>query len=293
MAENEAGRFTSGELQFASWWVRNGPQLRRIGHGVLIFLSVLVWGYALWGLLDAYAISYPRESRINLQIALNQQLLTALSTDVPQNVALTDVSVFQTTDGRYDMSVELTNPNPQWWAEFNYHFSLSGEQTPIQSGYVLPASTQIVTQLGYRPKTKGGRSASLVIDNVRWHRVDPSVVGDNVKDYMGTRLALSFQDIAYDTDITLGTTKVGQTSFTLVNNSAYGFWSVDLIVRLYRGSTPVAINKVTLDKVVPGEHRPVKITWFDNVPSVTRTEIIPQINLLDQSVYLPTKYFSP
>jgi hypothetical protein len=292
MPENEAGRFTSGELQFASWWVRNGPMLRRAGHGVLIGLSVIVWGYVLWGLLDAYAISYPRESRITRQIALNQQLLAGLPTDVPQTVSLSEVSVYQTTDNRYDMSVEVTNPNQQWWPEFNYHFNLSGEQTPVQNGYVLPSGKQVLTELGYKPKTQGGRSATLVIDNVRWHRVDPTVVGTNYKDYLGTRLAMSFQDIGYDTNITLGTTKVGQSSFTLVNNSAYGYWSIDLIVRLYRGSSVVAINDIKLDKILPGEHRPIQVTWLDNIPSVTQTEIIPQVNVLDSSVFLPTQYFS-
>ncbi|MFZ2803950.1 MAG: hypothetical protein WA001_01880 [Patescibacteria group bacterium] len=293
MAENEEGRFTSGELEFASWWVRNGPLARRVGHGVLIFLSVIFWGYAIWGLLDAYAISYPRESRIDYEIATNEQLLTALATDVPQNVSLSDVSVFQTTDSRYDMSVTLTNPNAQWWADFNYHFNLSGESTPEQSGYVLPSSQQILTQLGYSPKTQGGRSASLVIDNVHWHRVDPSVVGASYKDYLGERLALSFQDITYDTNITLGTSKVGQTSFTLVNNSAYGYWKVNLIVQLYRGSTPIAINQIELDNIQPGEHRPVQMTWFDNIPSVTQTQITPQVNVLDPASFLPTQYFVP
>jgi len=293
MPGNEAGRFTSGELEFASFWVRNGPMLRRVGHGVLIALSVLVWGYSLWGLLDAYAISYPRESRITREIALNQQLLAGLATDIPQNVSLSSVDVYQTTDGRFDMSVELTNPNGQWWAEFNYHFNLSGEQTPIQNGYVLPQNKQILTQLGYKPKTPGGRSATLIIDNVRWHRVDPSVVGSSYKNYLGERLALSFQDLKYDTNITLGTTKVGQSSFTLVNNAAYGFWSLELVVRLYRGGSVVAVNSIKLDKILPGERRPIQLTWLDNVPSVTQTEIIPQVNVLDSSVFLPTKYFSP
>lgn len=292
MAGNDVNsRFTSGELKFASWWVQHGIQVRRAGHFVLIGISVIFWGYALWSLLDAYAISYPRESRINRQIAINQQLLTALESDRPRDVSLTDVAVSQTTDNRFDMAVEATNPNAQWWAEFNYRFSLSGEQTPMRSGYVLPGSTQVITELGYKPTAKGGRSATLIVENIRWHRVDPSIVGASYKEFASNHKSFSFEDIGYDTNITLGTRKVGQTSFTLVNNSAYGFWSVDLVVRLYRGGFPIAINVINVTKVLPGERRLIQTVWLDNLPDITKTEVIPQVNLLDQKAYMSTEYF--
>jgi hypothetical protein len=289
--ELPGGHFTTGELKFASWWVAHGTQLRR---GVMIFLvgtSALFWGYTLWGLLDAYAISYPRESRITRQIAINQQLLAGLESDRPSEFALTPVILAQTTDNRIDMSVEVSNPNEQWWAEFNYRFNLSGEQTPLRSGYVLPGGRQVIGELGYVPNSAGGRSATVSIENIRWHRVDPAVVGDSYENYAKKRLDLAFEDIRYSTDLTLGTRKIGQSSFTLVNKSAYGFWSLDLVVRLYRGGSVAATNIVRLTNIQPGERRNVDLVWLDNLPSVTRTEIVPQVNLLDTSAFLPTTKF--
>ena len=285
------GRFTPGELRLATWWVQNRLRLRRLGYGVLIAIAALLWLYVIWGLLDAYVISYPRESRYTRQVALNQQLLTALATDTPQNVSLTDVSVFQATGGRYDLAVDVTNPNPQWWAEFTYSFDLSGEQTPQREGYVLPGSSETLTELGYTPKSKGGTSATLVVQNVRWHRIDPSVVGASYTDFAAKRFNLSFENVSYDTNITLGTQPLGQSTFTLVNDSAYGFWNVDLIIRLYRGSTVVAISKLGITDVQPGEHRTINKVWTSILPGITKTEIIPQVDLLDPSVYLPTTKF--
>jgi hypothetical protein len=285
------GRFTPGELKFASWWVAHGAQTRR---GVLLFLigcCSIVWGYTLWSLLDAYAISYPRESRITRQIAVNQQLLSGLESDRPSEFSLSSVFVAQGTDNRIDMSVELSNENPQWWAEYNYRFSLSGEQTPLRSGYVLPQSKQIIGELGYRPTSAGGRSASVSIENIRWHRVDPSMVGDSYEAFAKQRLNLSFENVRYTTDLTLGTRKIGQSSFTLVNKSSYGFWSVDLVVRLYRGGSIAATNIVRVTDVTPGERRDIDLVWLDNLPSVTRTEIVPQVNLLEPSSFLPTTHF--
>lgn len=285
------GRFTQGELRFATWWVRNHLLLRQIGLGTLIALAVAMWGYALWGLVDAYAISYPRESRFTRDIALNQQRLSSLEADRPQDVSIADVSVLQTTAGRYDIAVEVTNPNDQWWAEFTYSFNLSGEQTPARRGYVLPRATQILTELGYTPKTAGGGSASLIVDNVRWHRLDPAFIGSSYPEFAQKRFELVFENVNHDTNLMIGNKAVGQTSFIIVNKSGYGFWSVDLILRLFRGPSVIGITKLTVEKISPGERRSMSVVWPDSILGVTKTDITPQVNLVDRSVYLPTQYF--
>ena len=289
--KEEIGGFTSGELKLASWWVPHRMVIRKTGFGTLIAIAVLAWGYTMWSIVDAYVISYPRESRITRDIALNDLLLASIESDTPKDVSVSDVSVFQTTGNRYDMAVEILNPNEQWWAEFSYRFSLSGELTPQRTGYILPTSKRIVTELGFTPTSRGGKNATLAVENVRWHRVDPQFVGASYTDFAKKRLMLAFENITYDTGITFGSTHVGQTSFTLVNNASYGFWSTDLIIRLYRGNAPVAITKIGVEKLKPGERRPMQVIWTDNLPGITKTEIIPQVNLLDPKAYLSAEYF--
>ncbi len=74
-------------MKFASFWVRNRLALIRAGYAVLIVMNVLFWGYVIWGILDAYAVSYPRESRITQEIAQDQVTLEALQKDQPRNVS--------------------------------------------------------------------------------------------------------------------------------------------------------------------------------------------------------------
>lgn len=285
------GGFTEGELQFASFWVRNRPALIRAGYAVLIAMNVLFWGYVIWGILDAYAISYPRESRITQEIAQDQLTLEALQKDQPQNARAGNVTVFQTTEKRYDMAVDMENSNAQWWAEFNYRFNFSGEQTPLRSGFILPGSKTTLTELGFRPKGAGGATAQLAVENVRWHRVDPAQVGASYKDFELKRMNVAFEDVEFQSGLTIGAQKIGRTSFNLVNRGSYGYWSMDVVVKLYRGGGVIAVNRITLSRIVPGETRRVELDWFETLPSVTRTEIIPIVNLLDESVYLPTEQF--
>lgn len=285
------GGFTEGELKFASFWVRNRIPLTRGGYIALMAINALVWGYSAWGVLDAYAISYPREARITSEIAENEITLEALETDRPRGVQSGNVAVFETTDKRFDMAVDLENTNEQWWAEFNYRFNISGEQTPARNGFILPVSRTLLTELGYRPKNRGGSVAQLVVDNIRWHRLDPKVVGEKYKDYELERFNVVFENVKYSSDLTVGSKTVGRTSYDLVNRGAYGYWGMDLVIRLYRGGSTVAINKINLTRIPPGEKRHVELDWFERIPSVTRTEIIPIINFLDPKVYLPTEQF--
>lgn len=294
--ERIGGGFTEGELQFANFWVRNRLLLRKIGHGSLIAINVVLWGYVLWGFLDAYAISYPRESRIAADIARNDFIASQLQGNQPQSVNTSGVTTFQSTDDRLDFLVQATNPNKEWWASFTYRFNVSGEMTPQRTGFILPGQKIYMGEFGFKPTTKGLRSGVLTVDNIRWHRIDPAQVGADYTAWVSRRNLFATEDVKFTADAapnpsggSAAAGKLSRTSFTFVNPSAYGFWNVQLYIVLKRASTPVAATAITLDRVKPGERRPVNIDWFEKLPSITETEIIPIVNFVDESAYLPTE----
>lgn len=278
------------QLQLSTFWVRRRLLLRNLGYGTLVAIGALSWGWVLWGLVDAYIISYPRESRITRLIAQNQVTLNSLTATAPQQVQSSTPLILASTDNRSDILVELTNPNPQWWAEFTYRFEVDGTVTPERKGYLLPQDRRYVTELGWRTGGRA-RNATLQVDNVRWHRVDPSIVGNDYSAYREERVQMSFTDVTFRRDLTVGTQNISQTSFVLENPSGFGFWEVELTVILYRGSTPVAMNTIKEREIKPGEKRPITVQWYENLSGVTKTDIRPSVNILDPSVYLPTERF--
>jgi len=281
--------FTNGDLQAANWWVRNKRRITFWSRLILIVSNVLVWGYTFWGLLDAYAISYPRESRLTQEIATNQQILDRIEQDRPRNVGTSQVLVFAATENRLDIMVDLENPNDQWWMEFAYRFNVSGEQTPTHQGFILPASQTTLTELGFTPKAKGGRSAQLVVENIRWHRVRPDQVENNYDQFVRKRFgAVTVEHVNFDYTSPTEGEILSRTTFDVVNRGAFGYWSIDYVVKLLRGTTVVAVNRINVQNLKPGETRPIEFYWFDKIPSVTKTEVIPIINLLDPGVYLPS-----
>jgi hypothetical protein len=298
--ERIGGGFTEGELKFASFWVRNRVLLERIRNIALITINVGVWSFVLWGLLDAYAISYPRESRITAEIAHNQFLAAQLEGNKPQNVQPggEGVKVFQATDSRLDFIVPVLNPNTDWWVEFTYRFNVSGEMTPARSGFLIPGEKTYLGEFGFKPTTAGARSGVLTVDNVRWHRIDRSLVGADYPAWLARRKQFRVENITFTTDAATSAApasgsaanrQFSRTSFDFVNPSAYGFWQVKLYIVLKRGGSSMAATSITLDRVQPGETRHVNVDWFERLPAATETEVVPVVNFLDTSVYLPSE----
>ncbi len=283
--------FSEGELEFASFWVRHQVIIRKVTYVVVIALNAIFWGYALWGFIDAYAISYPRESRITQEIAENAFIAQQLQSNKPRSIQTRSVTVFQGTDGRYDMVVPIENPNEEWYAEFTYRFNFGGEQTPLRSGYALPGVPAQLAEYGYEPEKAGGRTAALTVDSIHWMRVTPEVVGESYTDWLEERSSFMFEDITYRKDVKVGNKNVGRTSFVFKNPTAFGYWSVGLHIMLFRGGAPTAATYITLREVKPGETRNVDVDWFDNITSVEETQITPEVNYFDDSAYLPTTRF--
>lgn len=281
--------FTSGDLQYANWWVRNKLKIIFWARTLLIGSNVIVWGYCFWGLLDAYAISYPRESRITVEIAENQKILDRIEQDRPHNIGTSQVLVFSGTEDRLDVMVDLENPNDQWWVEFSYRFNVSGQQTPSHQGFILPSSQTTLTELGWKPKAKGARSGQLLVENIRWHRVRPDEVENNYSEFIRKRFGgVGLERVRFDIAAPTDGPALSRTTFDIVNRGAFGYWSIDYIVKLKRGSTTVAVNQINIRDLKPGETRPVELYWSDKLSGITKTEIIPIINLLDRSSYLPS-----
>ena len=166
---------------------------------------------------------------------------------------------------------------------------MSGELTPERSGFILPGEQSYAGEFGFKPTTKGARSGALTVDNIRWHRTDPSVVGNDYQAWEARRKAFSVKDALYVSDLEVGGKKLSRSSFTFVNPSAYGYWSVKLYVVLKRVTSAVAATALTLERIKAGEERRVNIDWFERLPAaVSETEVVPVVNFLDPSVYLPS-----
>ncbi len=286
------GGFSDTEFKAANWWVRNHVFLSRLGYLTLVLFIMACWGYVAWSLADAYIISYPREQRIPAVIVSNQRLKANLTTEAPETLQISPVANFAGTEGRRDLLTEVTNSNQDWWAEFDYQFKLGEEATPLRHGYILPGGQRYLSEVGWKGLTGNGvGTPEFVVNNFIWHRIDPLKVERNYANFAATRLQLHTDQPTYSNNLKVGTQIVGQSNFSLQNDSAYGFWSVDLTIVLFRSSVPVAVTQLNQNSLKPGEKRPISINWFDNLTGISNTVVQTNVNILDPKVFLPTEQF--
>ena len=129
---------------------------------------------------------------------------------------------------------------------------------------------------------------------MRWHRVIPSEVENNYSEFIRKRFAgVTAEHVRYESVAVSEGQRLSRTTFDVVNSGAFGYWSIDYVIKLKRGNTVAAINKINIRDLKPGEIRPIEVYWFDEITGVTQTEIIPIINLLDPGAYLSSERLIP
>ncbi len=268
------------QFEAGSWYVEHKLQLKAALTVFLVVWCVTFGGYALWGVVKLYLIDYPAYRQMQREAGVNFVNFAALENAKPIDVRT--VQVFAAGTGKADVVAVIRNPNARFAATFRYQFVGEGATPPELEGFLLPGEEKPLLSLGIATQT-AFRSARLEIRDVKWQRLDPHEITDWAA-YRNTRLALSGEDVVYTPAQTQG--QISRATFTAKNASAYSYWNVRFVVLLYRGQSIAAVNAIELSDLRSGESRPASVTWFENVPSITKVEVRPEVNILDQSVFI-------
>lgn len=269
------------------WWVEHRLLLKRLGLSVLMAANAALFLFVAWSFLDAFAVSFDAEQGIVARmVAVGQTDLRAYTrARAAQPLEAEPVRVIASGADRFDFVTLVTNANADWFARFTYHFSSSVGDTPLQQGFILPGEKKPVLHLSF--EAPGAvRDASLVFDEMHWQHVDKKVVPD-YETFAAERLRFDIRDVNYSTEIAVNAARLGRVEFTVENTSAYSYWEPVFVALLKRGDAIVGINRVVLETLASGETRAVVMHWFGPLPSVSRVEIVPEINILNRAAYKP------
>jgi len=278
--------FSGSQLAAASWYISHKVLLKKIFIGFLIFLNVIFWGYGLYGLVNYYLIEGPIFDRAmrNLSQSINYGAINAAAQ--PKSLEIGTTTIFNSGTGRYDFVAKILNPNSGWRAEFTYDFLTDGVARADKNGFILPGEEKYFLDLGAEAKSKP-RQAVLEVKNLRWQRIDAHEIPDYAA-WRDARLNFVFENVKFSPAAIADTTiPVSRASFGAKNISAFSFWAVGFDVLLYRGSSLAAVNYITLEEFRSGQNRPVEVSWFESLPSITQVKVIPEVNIFDQKVFMP------
>ena len=271
------------ELHLAEWWVQHRISLRDfLFVGLLTFIT-LTWGYGIWTLFDAYALSYPKEQRYTARILATTLAKDAFTVSAPQPLQSGAAMSLQPEANLQHLFAPVSNPNTLWWAQIQYRFRDGTASTTLRDAVLLPGDTRILTELGWQGTAL--LTPAISIESTVWKRIDPAIAGIDYKAYRSRLLNLQFSKAIYQSDLTINGKTLGQSSFQLNNPTGYAFRNVELLTLLYRNGGIAGINKLVLPHVAAGASSTISVVWPDNPIGITRVDVQPFVDILNPDTF--------
>jgi len=279
MADQE---LSGKKLDIAYWYVSHKLLLRNIFIVVLLVFIFLYTAYLLFIL--GYYFSVQRTNYLAILTDFtknNSDQINLKSLTLPQPVDVTSLQTFTSSQG-VDIVAEISNPNPVWYAEFTYYFKSGTEETSPQPGFIFPQTSKNLISLG-NEQGKLGSNLQLVISDLEWKKEI------SFEDKFLDRYRFEIENIRYlsPSDLAIGNeSNVSRLVFTAKNSSGYNFKNVKFLIFLKSGSNIVAVNQVVVERFESYQSQNLYSTFFQRLPNVNDADIIPEINILDDSVIL-------
>ncbi len=243
------------------------------------------------GVIAFYLVSGSFVDRVHVA-ALTQNLNSLHNVTIEnaaQPILAGDVRTFSLGESRYDLFIELENPNDDWWVEVSYYFEDDGEASETSYGFLLPSEKKPLVAL-YQLFSARPSGAEFIVEDLSWHRVDRHEVAD-IEDWLADHGFFTVENAEYSTDIEIEGTDLARSSFTVTNQTPYNFWEAEFLVVLKSASGNVlGVNQVTIPGFESSEQRDVNVNWFGDAPSGSsevNVDVITDINFFDEDEYMP------
>src|SRR3989344_6619016 len=193
---NAPNNLTNKELDRNLWILRHQQQLIKLGKIFLIVFNCLVFGWVLFNLGDNWFGRGVAE-RQNLETQKENIIPYAELNKIltPEPLAIAEVLLFGGREDKYDLGVEIANPNEQHYAEFEYKFIGANFETKPIRGFILPKSRKFILELGFNSPARP-QNARLVFASFSWHRISPHQYPDYAS-YSQERLSFSESDATF------------------------------------------------------------------------------------------------
>lgn len=281
------GQLTEDKLNWGYWWVTHKVQVRRWFSVFLLVVDLGLVGYAGFGFADWFFGSGEIERRLTAQMSQQAINYTYFREKfAPTEFKIDDAVVLNAGEKTYDFMARATNPNPHWWLTFDYRFESAAGQTTTQRGWLLPGDSKLLDALGVKSDVRPG-TAKIVIENPVWHRVNMHETRPDYATWAKQRLNFQIDDVAFVPPSPQDPIAINRVQFNITNDTGFGYFKTGFLVTLLSGSRIVGINKVFISDLRPGERRPVEVSWFFDLPGVSKVDVRPIVNIFDEKNYIP------
>ncbi len=272
---------TLKKMNFGLWLAEHRAKIVKVFIAFLIAISAFFFIYSTYNYIKYFLTSSSKEDE-----AANNQVNVVSQRNLAADLIVGSPQIFRSGDN-YDLVVLIKNPNDKFTAHFQFCF-LSGDlNVNCSTGYIMPSEQKYVLALGQKIDS-GAPQVSFKITNTAWQRIDNHTIPDWVS-YANQRLNFNYENIRLAPANESGLSeKIGLDSleFSITNRNNYGYYEVPLNIAFYDGNELVGVNRYIVKNFLAGETRNVRMSWLGGLPGNARTEIRPELDLLDNNIYL-------
>jgi hypothetical protein len=277
------------KLNFGLWYVENRNNFRGIITVFLILFSVATLLYGLYGFIYYFGWGVKQDQAMVLNAiqagtSIHDYVLGASAKPLQYSAT----KIFQSGTGKYDFLSEVTNPNDQYWAGFDYYFLAGGQKTKSGTGFILPGEKKYLTILALDYSTRPD-AAEIHFENLNWQRIDAHQIPD-WKQYQTDRLNIKISNTKFSPAATSGLSEkinLNTVDFDVYNQTAFSYWNVDFVaVLLGNYQDVIGVTKYSIAEFLAGQQKHINFTWPNQLGSFSNLEIIPTINIMDSNNYI-------
>ena len=201
-------------------------------------------------------------------------------------------SLLKIESNKYDIFSKISNPNSRYLCNIKYCFIFGNENNEIEcsESFIFPNETKYLLSLA-KTFEQSPENLRFIIKDISWHRINLHKYPD-WQNFYNEHLDIIIGNAKFKpTELSGLSEKIDLNSleFTVYNNTAYNYWDVTFNIFLYSGNRIVGVNKYILQEFMSKEKRNIQISWSGRFSRVSDIEIIPEINVMDEDVYIKYK----
>lgn len=267
------------QLKVGYWYVTHKIILRGFFFVTLILLNIIVWGWVVFSLTKNLAVDFNpfRQWRYDLLYdRFTNQAMVQQKTQ-PRAIVINEVRSLPAQSKHLDLVATVTNPNDSWVGRFQYQFTTATGSTPLRRGFIMPGEQKILMDLD----VEAGGADRIIFTDVIWERLN------NYPTYAAPRNIFAISDAKFVPISSSDNVKANRVTFTVSNNSNFNYYRPRFTVKLLRTGQLIGINTITIDSLKSNEAQNLEARWFEFVSTPDKIEVIPDIDFIASSSYLP------
>lgn len=246
----------------------------------LMVMILILFNIALWWIGGVKIINYLADSKNYEQTIL---VLSAPVVDwqkiheatKPQDIQILSVEKISLGNNKYNLVAKIFNPNARYSVAYlNYAFMVDGFVLDWQDSFINPESEKYLFSFSYVSENYPSE-ISLKLGGISWSPInnfkkETAVPMDQIE-VLNTNFVQDNNQNIID--------------FEVINKTHFNFWQIGWQVLLFQGERLVGVNYLTSSGFLSGETRKLSVASLEKIPTPSRIEILPDIDIFDKNNY--------